>query len=80
MATANSIPLWRNPGGRKHMAAVTEDDAADPARLVSELRRQLAICRAERDAAAARETATAEVLQLINARPAWPHGLWMSMT
>ncbi|HEV2334803.1 MAG TPA: GAF domain-containing protein, partial [Stellaceae bacterium] len=51
------------------MAAVTEDASADPARLVSELRRQLAICCAERDEAAARETAAAEVLQLINASP-----------
>ena len=45
------------------------DDIPDPSRTIADLRRELAQCRAERDAALARETATAEVLQVINAAP-----------
>jgi GAF domain-containing protein len=45
------------------------DDIPDPSRTIADLRRQLAQSRAERDAALARETATAEVLQVINASP-----------
>ena len=51
------------------MAAVTEHDTADPAGLVSELQHQLAACRAERDAAEAREAATADILGVLSASP-----------
>src|SRR6266446_8788775 len=44
------------------MSAIREDPAADPWRIVAELRR-------ERDEALARETAMAEVLQVINSSP-----------
>ena len=44
------------------MSAIREDGAADPWAMVAELRR-------ERDEALARETAMAEVLQVINASP-----------
>jgi GAF domain-containing protein len=42
---------------------------ADPQQFIGELQRQLAECRAERDEALQRETAAAEVLQIINASP-----------
>ena len=42
---------------------------ADPHQVVADLRRALAECEAERDAALAREAATAEVLQVINSSP-----------
>jgi hypothetical protein len=58
------------------MSAVHEHPAGDPLLIVAELRRQLAERTAERDAnaaerdqALARETATAEVLQVINSSP-----------
>src|SRR5437773_7562769 len=44
------------------MSAIREDPAADPWRIVAELRR-------ERDEALAREAAMAEVLQVINSSP-----------
>ena len=44
--------------------------SADPKdRLIANLQRQLAASNAERDEAIARETATAEVLQMINSSP-----------
>src|SRR3984893_12111326 len=43
------------------------DDIPDPSQTIADLRREFARCRAERDEALARETATAEVLQVINA-------------
>jgi class 3 adenylate cyclase len=43
--------------------------AADPSQIISDLRRQLAERTAERDEALARETAIAEVLQVINSSP-----------
>src|SRR6516225_3241345 len=58
----------RNPhrgGGPK----ATTADPADPAQLIADLQRQLAECRAERDAGLAREAALAEVLQTTNSSP-----------
>src|ERR1700730_6978281 len=43
------------------------DDIPDPSQTIADLRREFARCRAERDEALARETATAEVLGVINA-------------
>src|SRR4051812_22581998 len=51
------------------MSATPDSMLADPQELIADLQRQLAGCRAERDEALARETATAEVLQVINASP-----------
>ena len=45
------------------------DDIRDPSQTIAELRRELARYRAERDEAVARETATAEVLGVINSSP-----------
>ena len=50
--------------------SVTHDDTlADPEQLIADLQRQLAECKAERDEALRRETATAEVLEVINSSP-----------
>src|SRR3974390_1714462 len=51
------------------MSAMPDSTLSDPERLIADLRRQLAECRAERDEALQRETATAEVLQVINSSP-----------
>src|SRR5271156_4906169 len=51
------------------MSATPESTLADPQQIIAELQRQLAACRAERDEALHRETATAEVLQVINSSP-----------
>src|SRR5204863_3163886 len=51
-----------------HMS-VTPSTLADSEQLIANLHRQLAECKAERDEALQRETATAEVLQVINS---WP--------
>ena len=51
------------------MSATPDSALADSEQLVADLQRQLAECRAERDEALQRETATAEVLQVINSSP-----------
>ena len=51
------------------MSAPPENALADPEQLIADLQRQLAESKAERDEALQRETATAEVLQVINSSP-----------
>jgi two-component system, NtrC family, sensor kinase len=51
------------------MSPTPDSTLTDPERLIANLQRQLAECRAERDEALQRETATAEVLQIINSSP-----------
>jgi GAF domain-containing protein len=51
------------------MSATPDSTLADPERLIADLQRQLAERTAERDEALQRETATAEVLQVINSSP-----------
>src|SRR6516164_3250373 len=58
----------RSPRGPQ-MSAIPDSTLADSERLIADLQRQLAECRAERDEALQRETATAEILQVINSSP-----------
>src|SRR5262250_506249 len=51
------------------MRAMPESTLADPQQIIADLQRQLAECRAERDEALAQQTATAEVLGVINSSP-----------
>jgi len=51
------------------MSATPDSTLANSEQRIADLERQLAECKAERDAALAREAATAEVLQVINASP-----------
>ena len=51
------------------MSAMPDSTLVDPQQTIAELRRQFAECRAERDEALAQQTATAEVLQVINSSP-----------
>ena len=51
------------------MCPTPDSTLADPYQISADLQRQLAECRAERDEALARETAMAEVLQVINSSP-----------
>jgi len=51
------------------MSATPESTLANPAQRIADLESQLAECKAERDEALQRETATAEVLQVINSSP-----------
>src|SRR4051812_37734264 len=51
------------------MSATPDDTLADPKGLIADLRRQLSERTAERDEALEQQTATAEVLQVINSSP-----------
>jgi GAF domain-containing protein len=51
------------------MSATPDDTLADPEQLIADLLRQLAECKAERDEALEQQTATAEVLGVINSSP-----------
>src|SRR5216684_8442414 len=48
---------------------IPDDQPADPAQIIADLQRELAQTRAERDEALAQQTATAEVLGVINSSP-----------
>src|SRR5215471_6638257 len=51
------------------MSATPDDTLGDPEQLIADLQRQLSECKAERDEGLQRETANAEVLQVINSSP-----------
>jgi predicted component of type VI protein secretion system len=51
------------------MSATPDSTLADPQQIIADLQRQLAECKAERDEALQQQTATAEVLQVINSSP-----------
>ena len=51
------------------MSATPDSTLANPDQRIADLERQLAECKAERDEALQRETATAEVLGVINSSP-----------
>jgi hypothetical protein len=51
------------------MSATPDSTLTDSEQLIANLHRQLAECRAERNEALQRETATTEVLQVINSSP-----------
>ena len=62
--------FWKiGPDEGAQMSAMPDSTLVNPRHLVADLRRQLAECRAERDEALQRETATVEVLQVINSSP-----------
>ena len=54
------------------MSATRDSTLTDSEQLIADLQRQLAECRAEREAALAREAAAAEILQVINSSPGDP--------
>jgi hypothetical protein len=51
------------------MSATPDNTLANSEQLMADLQRQLAECKAERDEALEQQTATAEVLQVINSSP-----------
>jgi len=51
------------------MSATPDSTLANPEQRIADLERQLAECKAERDAGLEREAATAEVLRVINTAP-----------
>jgi hypothetical protein len=51
------------------MSATPDSTLTNPEQLIADLQRQLAECKAERDEALEQQTATAEVLQVINSSP-----------
>ncbi len=53
----------------KRRSGAPDDGAADPCKIIADLRRELEARTAERDQALAREAAVAEVLQVINRSP-----------
>src|SRR5262249_21856089 len=61
-------PKGRSRRGPR-MSAPPDNRLANPEQLIADLQHQLAECKAERDAGLQRETATAEVLQVVNSSP-----------
>ena len=55
--------------GKKQMTAILDAAAADPWQIIADLQSKLDKRTAERDEALAQQTATAEVLQVINSSP-----------
>src|SRR5215831_11852268 len=62
-----------DPEGRSRrgpqMSATPDSTLANPEQRIADLERQLAECKAERDEALKQQTATAEVLRVINSSP-----------
>src|SRR5246127_1132660 len=63
--------IWQEGRSRRgpQMIATPESTLTNTRELIADLQRRLAECKAERDEALQRETATAEVLQVINSSP-----------